>query len=291
MQSALVVGGDGLIARALTVKLAECGWSVIRTSRRECIPAGCVQFDLKDGVTALTDAALRKITTVFICAAVTGFAACADDPEGSRYVNVTRTVELGRFFMARGARVVYLSSNAVFDGMHRAPDERATTSPITEYGRQKADCEVGLLSAAAEFSGTCAVVRRTKVVDSSQALYCGWVQSFKSQVPAKAAADLTMCPVTATFVAGGLRSIGAGKQSGVYHISGEHDMTYFELATAMANELGRHATVEQDWVQQRLGAVPSPKYCAMSMTDTTEVWGLLPQSVGEVAKELTGRKT
>jgi dTDP-4-dehydrorhamnose reductase len=198
-------------------------------------------------------------------------------------------VELGRFFMARGLRVVYLSSNAVFDGMLPALDERAATAPMTEYGRQKANCEVGLLSAAAELAGSCAVVRLTKVVDPTQPLYSGWMQNFKAQTPAKAAADMTMCPVTATYVACGLRRIGAGERGGVYHLSGERDMTYYELATAMATMVGGHASVEQDFLQQRLPAVLFPKYSAISMRQTTRTWELEPQSMAEVVKELTGR--
>lgn len=286
--SALVVGSDGLIARTLVAELARSGWHYIGTSRRETIPVGWVRFDLQDGGSALPEDALRTANVVFICAAVTGFAPCANDPEGSSQINVACTVELGRFFMARGLRVVYLSSNAVFDGMLPELDERAATAPVTEYGRQKANCEVGLLSAAAELEGSCAVVRLTKVVDPTQPLYSGWMENFKAQIPAKAAADVTVCPVTATYVARGLRRIGAGEQSGVYHLSGERDITYYELATAMATMVGVHASVEQDFLQQRLYAVPFPKYSAISMRQTIRTWDLEPQSMAAVVRELIG---
>ena len=248
-----------------------------------------MRFDLKDGADALPDALVNQADVVFLCAAVTGFAPCANDPEGSRIINVTRTVELARRFLQRGARVVYLSSNAVFDGTLVRAGEQTPTLPVTEYGRQKADCELALLQSAAESRGSCAVVRLTKVVDGAQPLYGGWLQSFKLRSPAKAAADLVMCPVTTAYVASGLQRIGAGDQTGVYHLSGERDMTYFELASAMAEAFGAEATVEQDWVKQRLGSVPAPAHSALSMKHTTGIFGLKPQHLQAVARELTGQ--
>jgi dTDP-4-dehydrorhamnose reductase len=189
--------------------------------------------------------------------------------------------------MQRGLRVVYLSSNAVFDGTCSALNERSATSPVTEYGRQKVDCELGLLGAAEELLGSCAVVRLTKVVDPLQPLYSKWMQNFRSQAPIKAATDLVMCPVTTAFVVSALQCIGAGTQGGVFHLSGERDVSYYDLALAMASELDRRLMVERDYVHQHLGAVPSPAYSALSMADTTSAWGILPQPLTEVVKELT----
>lgn len=290
MHSALVVGGDGLIARALAAQLKADSWRVTCTSRREHLPSGWLHFDLKGGVDNLPEKVLDQTDVVFLCAAVTGFVSCANDPEGSRHINVTKSVELGRRFMQNGAHFVYLSSNAVFDGTRERLDEFSQTNPATEYGRQKAECELALLYAATQLPGNCAVVRLTKVVDIAQPLYSGWVQSFNEQVPAKAATDLIMCPVTTTYVASGLQCIGAGKKGGVYHLSGEQDMTYFDLATSMASLFGQGNTVEGECVYQSLGAVPSPSFSTLSMEHTTQIFGIKPQLLIDVASELTGYK-
>jgi dTDP-4-dehydrorhamnose reductase len=290
MRSALVVGGDGLIARALTADLRTASWHVTCTSRRENLLSGWLHFDLNGVVDNLPETVLDRTDVVFLCAAVTGFAACANDPEGTRYINVTKSVELGRRFMQNGAHLVYLSSNAVFDGSHSMLDEFAPTSPVTEYGRQKAECEAALLYAATESPGNCTVVRLTKVVDSAQPLYSGWVRSFKEQAPAKAATDLILCPMTTAYVANGLRCIGGGKRGGVYHLSGERDMTYFDLAASMASLFGQGNTLDGEYVQQRLGAVPTPSFSALSMEHTTQIFGIKPQLLIEVACELTGHK-
>jgi dTDP-4-dehydrorhamnose reductase len=286
MRSALIVGGDGLIARALVAQLMLEKWAVNCTSRRNHLPDCWIRFDLRDGVSVLPGALLKNVDVVFICAAITGFAACTSDPQGSRYINVTRTVELGRHFMKNGAQVVYLSSNAVFDGTRAALNEYSPITPVTEYGQQKADCEAMLLCAASELSGKCAVVRLTKVVDRKQPLYSGWMQNLSAQLPIKAAVDLRISPITTAFVARGLSCIGAGGQSGVYHLSGEQDVTYLDLASAMIAALGKCVSVEHDWIQKRLVAVPSPAHSTLSMMHTTDIFGLKPQPLEAVVREL-----
>jgi dTDP-4-dehydrorhamnose reductase len=106
------------------------------------------------------------------------------------------------------------------------------------------------------------------------------------QFSVKAAADLVISPITTSYVASGLKCIGAGEKSGIFHLSGEQDTTYYGLATAMTEILGIESIVEEDWVQHRLGYVPSPAYSALSMLHTFNTWGLKPQKLNEVAKEL-----
>lgn len=288
--SALVVGADGVIGRALTNELVADEWKVYRTSRRTNLPKGWLYFDLKDGVDSLPQAALQDTQVVFICGAVTGFTPCANDPEGSRQINVTRTAELGLRFMQMGARVIYLSSNAVFDGTQYGLDERARTSPVTEYGKQKADCEMALLSASAVLPGSCAVVRLTKVVSSMQPLYSGWILNFKSQTSPTAAADLVLCPITTAYVAKALRCIGAAGHGGIYHLTGERDISYHELATKLASLLAPRLNVEKIWVGKSLGAVPAPHHSALTMPHTTGTFGLKPQLLAEVIRELLGQE-
>ena len=287
MQSALVLGGDSLIGSALSAHLIANSWKVKCTTRRTAMPLGWVHFDLKYGFDALIQSNAQHADVVFICGAVTGFVPCDQDPIATRYVNVKCTVELARRFMQQGSRVVYLSSNAVFDGSRSSLDEFASTSPKTEYGRQKADCEQELLSCSAGLPGSCAIVRLTKVVEKKQTIYSGWIQNLKTNKPVKAAVDLMLCPMTTAFVAVGLQSIGADGKTGVFHLSGEKDMSYFDLATAMATLLGKDALVERVWVRDRLGIVPAPNFSSLSMTLTTSAYGIRPQCLIEVARELT----
>ena len=259
MRSAIVIGGDGLIGKALTTKLTKSIQSVHSTSRRKPSDLSQIYYDLSDSVSVLSQKIHWIPDVVFVCAAVTGFAACSQDPVGSRKINVSKTLEISTHFMRQGVRVVYLSSNAVFDGSRLFIDESADLCPESIYGSQKAECESMLLAASASLLGSCAVVRLTKVVDPAMNLFGHWLNCLKNKVSLKAAIDLVISPITIPYVVEGLQIIGAGDIDGVFHLSGERNVTYFQLAKAMAKKLGLEAVVEMDYVQQRLGTASSPK--------------------------------
>jgi len=69
------------------------------------------------------------------------------DGEGAREINVDGAENVARAAAAVGARLVHLSTDVVFDGRlgcaYREDDVR---SPVTEYGRAKADAEDRVLA-------------------------------------------------------------------------------------------------------------------------------------------------
>jgi len=286
MNSALVIGGDGLIGRALTAELLSSRLKVVSTSRSHNIQNNQIHFDLDVGADNLLGLIKWVPDVVYICAAVTGFAACANNPTATYNTNVTQTVELASHFIQQGSRVVYLSSNAVFDGTRAFEKEISDVSPVSEYGRQKAECEKKLLDVASRFSTQCYVVRLTKVVDISLALYSDWINAFELNLPVKAAIDLTFCPISSKYVVDTLKMIGSAKQGGIFHLSGEKDITYFDLANTLMNIKEKSSKVEQDLIQNRLGLVPSPQHTALSMEHTSKLIGILPQPIESVARDL-----
>lgn len=286
MNSALVIGGDGLIGRALTAELLSSHLKVINTSRSLNILNNQIHFDLNFGVGNLIGLINWVPDVVYICAAVTGFAACSKNPSATYHTNVTQTVELASHFMQQGSRVVYLSSNAVFDGTRALEKELSDVSPVSEYGRQKAECEKKLLDIAYKFSAHCCVVRLTKVVDINLALYSEWMNAFELNLPVKAAIDLTFCPISLKYVIKALKIISSAMQGGIFHLSGEKDITYFDLANTLINITESSSKLEQDLIQNRLGLVPSPQHSALSMDRTSRLIGILPQSLESVASDL-----
>ena len=78
---------------------------------------------------------------VLCTAAVSNVELCEREPAAARAVNVDATLALAGAAREAGATFVFLSSEYVFDGEHGPYAEEAATSPINEYGRQKAEVE------------------------------------------------------------------------------------------------------------------------------------------------------
>lgn len=76
-------------------------------------------------------------------------------PEEGRASNLKGTLNISRACKRTGAYLVYISTNAVFDGSSAPYAEDAPTSPIHHYGRIKLACE----EAVAQEAGSFCVVR------------------------------------------------------------------------------------------------------------------------------------
>lgn len=118
----IVIGSGGTIGKALLEALKDAGHDATGLTRKE--------LDLL----ALPDElppVFHGAEVVYLCAARTRFIDCEADSDTYR-VNVDAVVKLGQALKFSGARLVYLSSEAVEKALH------------TNYGMHKALAEMGL---------------------------------------------------------------------------------------------------------------------------------------------------
>jgi dTDP-4-dehydrorhamnose reductase len=265
--SELVVGADSAIGAALLRRLQADGRPVVGTSRRPNRDRTCQYLDLAEvpEVWAGPD-----VSVVYLCAALARLEDCRRDPLGSAHVNVTGTVRLAEQLTARGAFVVFLSTNHVFDGTrpHRKIDE--PTSPCNEYGRQKAEAERRLL----QLPGV-AVVRLTKVLGEANPLFAGWLAGLAQGRRIQPFCDMVMAPVPLETVTAVLQRLGERRRAGVWHLSGERDVSYAEAARWGARVIGADAGLIEP-VTTRL-ALPSAEEPARHTTLDID---LLPELLG-----------
>lgn len=81
-------------------------------------------------------------------------------------MNVSNTVRIAELLAGRGAKTVFLSTNAAFSGNNSYQDEDAVLLPVTEYGRQKVEAEKRLLAlgGSAPARSHVIIARLTKVL-------------------------------------------------------------------------------------------------------------------------------
>lgn len=242
----LIVGGDGLIGKALVNTLRADTAEVYATSRRPDVrDPRVVTLDLSGNPDDLfRDDRIREFATdgrltVFMSAAMTKIADCEQDPVRTRLVNVTNTVELGGKLLAAGARVVFISSNAIFSGLLPFPTETAVPAPNNNYGRQKAEAEQALLRvhAALPDAPPLMIARLTKVVDRDAPLIAGWTESLRAGLPIRAFENRRLSPISLGHTVSSLIAIGKAGVAGIYHVTGTGDLSYYEFARLLAFSL------------------------------------------------------
>src|SRR5262249_33329797 len=107
---ALVVGGDGRIARALIPALARHGYEVVATTRRRVPDAARVEL-AGAGVAGPGSAGLPGGAAGLVCGAMSSDGGGGSDEPAARAVNGGAPAAIARALRGSGAQLVILSTN------------------------------------------------------------------------------------------------------------------------------------------------------------------------------------
>lgn len=219
-----IVGAGGMIGSSLA--------SSFKSDTEKVIKADVWKGDA-DGDSIFLDLASdssawilpQRIKTAYICAGITKLDACRNDPDGSFRVNVEGTLKLIEMMIDRGAFVVFLSSNQVYDGTIPHVSAEEPHSPLCEYGRQKAAVEKVLM----QIPEHAAIVRLSKVIGPNS-IFSLWAKNLISNQAIYPFTDMVVSPVDLNTVISVLKAVGKFQLGGIWQISGEQDISYCEAA-------------------------------------------------------------
>src|SRR5690349_12893540 len=130
MGSTVIVGSGGRLGRALVREWSGAGEQVTGLGRAD--------VDLRDG--DKLRAALEQIDfdVLVNCAALTNVDHCETHPAEAYQVNSEAVETMAEACAARGARLVHISTDYVFDGEKGEPySEEDEAKPISHYGASK----------------------------------------------------------------------------------------------------------------------------------------------------------
>lgn len=235
-QGALVIGGTGLVGNAL-VRAWTARGTPVAAATYHCHPSGgFLQLDMRreDDVKALL--ARHRPSVVAVPAANPFVDYCELHPEETRAVNVTGTLNVARACRDAGARMVFYSSDYVFDGAKGIYTEEDVPCPINEYGRQKAETEAGVLAADP----------RNLVLRTSGAYGWQWEpKNFVLQVRDKLTAgqrmrvsDVRYNPTYVENLAAITAELVASGAGGIFHVVGAEEIRRDEFARRAARAFG-----------------------------------------------------
>jgi dTDP-4-dehydrorhamnose reductase len=274
-REALIIGSSGLVAPALGQRLREEGFEVEHASR-----SGGIRLDLAElDLSVLPDA----VETVFLIAAQTALRCCEDEPEATRIVNVLAPAEIARFYAAKGAHVLMISTNLVFDGMAPSVPAMATRRPACVYGEQKAELEEVTLA----LSAPATVLRITKIIESLGQLVASWSDDLRAGRPIKPFSDLVCAPVSLARVLDILVHAARRRSAGLFQHSGDRDIDYAEIARTLC----RNMKVPEALVEPVKGAdLPVPPVALPRHTTLAETlpFDFVPKGPENVSAVIAG---
>lgn len=238
----LVTGAAGFLGHALARELVARGRAVVGTSRDgQGVPEGVegVALSLDDGGRAAAELIeRRRPRAVFHLAAMADADACARDPAAAQRVNVEATGRVAAAAARVGARVVYTSSDLVFDGTRAPYDEDDPPAPLGPYMATKAAGERATLEAApgalvARVSLLYGLRRGRKGCFTDQL-----VDRLRRAEPVRLFVDQWRTPLLVEDAAALLADLLDAGASGRVHVAGPERVSRLEHGVAIARALG-----------------------------------------------------
>jgi len=237
----LVTGASGQLGGHLLRQLAADALSppILALAGRGEVAAGCSvrRVDLAD--LASLRAAVRDFrpSHVLHCGALTSVSRAHQEPELAEQINVRGTAALADAVATSGGRLVFTSTDMVFDGEAAPYHEADAPRPITHYGRTKyaAELEVlrrpGSLVVRIPLLYGCPSTRRaTTFVQQMEAL--------RARQPLSLFTDEFRTPLWLVDAARALLALARSDLTGVIHVAGPERLSRYELIARCAALLG-----------------------------------------------------
>ncbi|GIW43244.1 MAG: NAD(P)-dependent oxidoreductase [Candidatus Binatia bacterium] len=139
----LVIGASGFVGRALLEEFSGAAEGTYFQHPQ----AGLRFLDMRDADAVAKMLHEVRPSWVLLPAAQPHVDWCEEHREESREINVQGSANVARAAREAGARVVFFSSDYVFDGASGPYDEGAAPAPVNVYGRQKLEAEQQILEA------------------------------------------------------------------------------------------------------------------------------------------------
>ena len=208
--------------------VVECGAAVQRVDLREC-----------NAVRACVEAV--RPTHVLHLGGVTAVGAAFADPQATRRINVETSAALAECVARHGGRLVFASTDMVFDGTAAPYREDDRPCPVSEYGRSKAMAEPAVLAA-----------HNTLVVRLS--LMYGFPRTHRSTTFAKQIESLRRGETIRLFTdefrtpmwfgdaATALIALCRSGQTGIVHLAGPERLSRYDMLRQVAGVLGLACT-------------------------------------------------
>ncbi|MEK6954521.1 MAG: SDR family oxidoreductase [Candidatus Micrarchaeota archaeon] len=173
-----------------------------------------------------------KPFSVILCAALTNVDYCEIHPDEAQRMNHLAVQYVADACITNAARLVYLSTDYVFDGKAGPYKEDAKTGPISVYGRTKLDGEKEALKVLG-----CLIIRTGNVFDygyDDRNFVVRLIGNLRQGKEAKAQTDLYATPTLASHIARAIgRLLDLGK-SGTYNVAGKETISRYDLSMQVA---------------------------------------------------------
>ncbi|WP_053960155.1 SDR family oxidoreductase [Sulfobacillus thermosulfidooxidans] len=232
----VIIGASGQVGTYLYQKLGQVGEDVTGTYYRHP-QTGYKALDMSDTEAVESLLSAIKPDVVWIPAAMANVDFCEENPELSYEHNVRAPQIVAELASKQGARIVFFSTDYVFDGMNGPYQEKDPVHPIMVYGQHKAEMEQYLLTQVPHSL----VIRPAWIYsrdDNPRNFVYRVLSELKRGHAVKAVTDQWNTPTPSDGLVNMAWKALQDEFEGILHIVGPERLTRYELTKRIAKAFG-----------------------------------------------------
>jgi len=257
----LILGASGLLGQALVREWRDD--EIVGFSSRD--------VDIRDTAKVLQVVQNLRPDWIVLSAAYTDVDGCESNQELAFAVNRDGAVNVAQAAKKTNAKLLFLSSDYVFDGKKTSPYETDDPrNPQSVYGRTKAEAEVSLLQLLPE----CCIVRTSWLFGIGGKCFPDTILKLAATRPAlDVVNDQQGCPTYTVDLARAIAGLCRKNAKGIVHVTNNGNCSWFEFARAIVHTAGLPMEVRPVSTQQMARPAPRPAYSVLSPA-SLQRWGV-----------------
>jgi dTDP-4-dehydrorhamnose reductase len=247
-----IFGATGLLGHAL----------VREWKSDEVTGLGSKDADLRDPKQVLAAVQRTQPEWIVVAAAYTDVDGCESNRELAFAVNCTGAVNVAEAAKACGSRLLFLSTDYVFDGLSTTPYETDhPRAPQSVYGKSKADAEEQLIQHLPD----CCIVRTSWLFGIGGKCFPDTILKIAATKPEiDVVDDQRGRPTYAPDLARAIIQLCRKQATGIVHATNAGDCSWFEFAREIIRDAGLNTVVRPTTSDKFVRPAKRPKYSVLS---------------------------
>jgi len=274
-----IIGGTGLLGKALRRE-----WT-----GDEVVSLGSGDVDIRSDQQVVGALNRYRPEWIVLAAAYTDVDGCEINRDLAFEINFRGAVRVARAAAAAGVKLLFLSTDYVFDGQKTTPYEiDDPLAPQSVYGESKARAEVGI----PDFLPDYCRVRTSWVFGVGGKCFPETILKLGSaRKELDVVADQRGCPTYTVDLARAIIELCRKGASGTVHVTNRGECTWFDFASAIVRETGLETVVRPTTSDKFVRPAKRPAYSVLSSTSLTHYGLSMPTWQDALKRYLRERQT
>jgi dTDP-4-dehydrorhamnose reductase len=236
----LITGASGQLGSYLVRELQRqelpfVAWS--RSPKTTVLGADCHGVDIRDRDAVHAAFAAADPGIIIHAAAMSGVNECFQDSAGARQTNTNGTRFLSDLAAEHAVRMLYVSTDLVFDGRHGFYRETDCPTPLSVYGHTKAAAERAVLDHPHQLVARVSLLFGPPL-HQRPSFFAEQIQAIQAGRPVTLFEDEWRTPISLQVAAQGLILAARSAMNGILHLGGPERMSRWEMGQRLARLLG-----------------------------------------------------